>query len=154
MPATQTRTLRMERIFDASPAQLWEAWTDPLQVAAWWNPAPGIDAEVHEVDARPGGRLRLTMTVPDARPFAGTDRFPVEGTFLVIRPPHELVLRFEGEDGPTATVRFEAVGPRTRMTFEVAGDLSEDERGHMETGWGICFERLGAHVAGRRPDAS
>lgn len=154
MMPTQIQSLRMERTFDAPPQQVWDAWTEPAQVAKWWNPAPGIDADVHELDLRVGGRLSLTMHVPDALADFGTDRFPVHGVFETLRPPHELVLRLVDDVPPgremILTARFARAGARTRMTFEVRGPLAADELGMMEEGWGACFDNLADHLAGTR----
>ena len=51
----------------AAPRQLvWDAWTDPDQMAQWWGPR-GVSTprESIELDLRPGGRMRFDM-VDDA----------------------------------------------------------------------------------------
>jgi uncharacterized protein YndB with AHSA1/START domain len=51
----------------AAPRQLvWDAWTDPDQIALWWGPR-GISTprESIKIDLRPGGRMSLEM-VDDA----------------------------------------------------------------------------------------
>ena len=55
MPAPGTQTLRIERVFDCTPDELWDAWTTPEEFARWINPFPGLDAEVPVLEARPGG---------------------------------------------------------------------------------------------------
>src|SRR5881275_2670264 len=51
----------------AAPRQLvWDAWTDPDQMARWWGPR-GVSTprESIELDLRPGGRIAFDM-VDDA----------------------------------------------------------------------------------------
>ena len=68
----------------AAPRQLvWDAWTDPDQIAQWWGPR-GISTprESIELDLRPGGRMRFDM-VDDA---TGA-RYPNSGTMIEVDPP-------------------------------------------------------------------
>lgn len=154
MNPVEMKRLKIERTFDAAPEQLWDAWTQPQHIAKWWNPASGIDADVHEVDLRVGGKLRLTMHVPEALAAAGTDRFPVVATFVVLKRPHEIVLRAIGEganEEATLTVRFERVGGRTRMTFEAIGPFDDEMLASQDEGWGVCFDNLAKHVETQKP---
>lgn len=68
----------------------------------------------------------------------------------MVRPPHELVLDMGADAGDedTAQIRvtFEALATGTRMKFEVRGELDAAERGRMEQGWGVCFDKLGGHL--------
>lgn len=56
--------LRITRRFDAPLAAVWDAWTDPAQVAQWWGPR-GFTITHHSKDLRPGGIWRYTMHGPD-----------------------------------------------------------------------------------------
>ena len=150
MPSpADARLIRIVRTFDATPEEVWAAWTRPEHVARWWNPSHAADAVVHECDPRVGGLLRLTMKVPEAREHLGTDEFPVHATFTDVRPPHGLALRFTADDASegeaTLRVRFEPVGARTRMTFEFTPD-ADGVRADMEEGWGVCLDRLALHL--------
>jgi uncharacterized protein YndB with AHSA1/START domain len=35
---TADREVVLTRVFDAPRRMVWEAWTDPKQVALWWGP--------------------------------------------------------------------------------------------------------------------
>jgi uncharacterized protein YndB with AHSA1/START domain len=35
---TAEREIVLSRVFDAPREMVWEAWTDPKQVALWWGP--------------------------------------------------------------------------------------------------------------------
>jgi uncharacterized protein YndB with AHSA1/START domain len=52
------------RLFNAPPASVFEAWTNPDLLAKWWGPA-GFTNTFHEFDPRPGGRWKFTMHGPD-----------------------------------------------------------------------------------------
>src|SRR5579871_4962532 len=77
----------------AAPRQLvWDAWTDPDQIAQWWGPR-GITTprESIELDLRPGGRMAFEM-VDDATGI----RYPNSGTILEVEPPARLVWSDDG----------------------------------------------------------
>ena len=42
------------RIYDAPVQAVWDAWTDPKQLAQWWGPR-GFTLTTHSKDLRVGG---------------------------------------------------------------------------------------------------
>ena len=56
------------RVFDAPRRLVWQAWTEPQRLAQWFGPK-GFTNPVCEVDARPGGALRVTMQAPDGTQY-------------------------------------------------------------------------------------
>src|SRR4029077_12979750 len=62
-PASPSPTLRLERIFNATPERLWSYWTDPKKYARWFNPS-GLPLAIHAFDVRPGGNMRFDMPQP------------------------------------------------------------------------------------------
>ena len=52
--------IRSSRIFNASPEDVFRAWTEPDLLAAWWGPA-GFTNTFHEFNPQPGGRWKFTM---------------------------------------------------------------------------------------------
>ena len=49
--ASQPNELRLVRLYDAPLKAVWEAWTEPDQVAQWWGPR-GFSITHHEKDLR------------------------------------------------------------------------------------------------------
>jgi uncharacterized protein YndB with AHSA1/START domain len=146
------RELVITRIFDALRALVFRAWTDASHLARWWGPH-GFTNPVCEVDARPGGTMRIVMRAPD-----GTE-YPMTGVFREIVEPERLVftniaLDRQGRpilDGLT-TVTFSEQDGRTTLTLQTrATALVADAVRHlegMEAGWTQSLERLAAQVAG------
>jgi len=62
-PATE-REITLSRLFDAPREVVFDAWTDPRQIAAWWGP-DGFTNTIQEMDVRPGGVWRFVMHGPD-----------------------------------------------------------------------------------------
>jgi uncharacterized protein YndB with AHSA1/START domain len=141
----------MERMFDCTPDELWDAWTIAEAFARWISPLPDRDAEVIAFDPRPGGRLAWVMPCP-----AGEGIYE-DGVFEVVQRPHELVIyQPHAHEGHPLTghpltmrVRFEAVGARTRLTVEHSGFPAPMPLDGAYTGFGTVLDKLAHTVAAR-----
>jgi uncharacterized protein YndB with AHSA1/START domain len=135
--------LEFVRTYDAPRQLVWDAWTDPDQIAQWWGPR-GVSTprESIELDLRPGGRMRFDM-VDDA---TGA-RYPNSGTVLEVDPPCRIVWADDGfPDGTgkaTATVTFTAVDEETTtVRVHVVADFTETVRAGAEQGWSTQLDKL------------
>lgn len=81
--ADKYKTLTIKHSFDATRETVWEAWTNPEQLALWWSP-DGFTVAVCELDAQPNGKLRVDMKGPD-----GTI-YPSEGIYKEVIKPERL----------------------------------------------------------------
>lgn len=143
--------LLLEWTFDAPREHVWNAWTDPEQVAQWWGPA-GFTVPHCELDVRPGGSFHIDMQAPD-----GTI-YPDTGTFHEVVEPERLVVTsraFEDEDGNAQlevhqTITFRNHNGRTRLTLEAEVVTATDEMAGplsgMEEGWSGSFDKLATHL--------
>lgn len=76
--AAKPNELKITRVYDAPVRMVWEAWTDPEQVAQWWGPR-GFTITTHSKDLRPGGHWNYTMHGPDGTDYENrTHYFEVE----------------------------------------------------------------------------
>jgi uncharacterized protein YndB with AHSA1/START domain len=141
----------MERVFDCTPDDLWDAWTNAEEFARWISPLPGHDAEVLAFDPRPGGRLAYVMACPAA------EGLYEDGVFEVVNRPHELVIYqpHDRADHPlaghplTMRVRFQAEGDQTRMIFEHAGFPAHMSFDGSNAGVAAMLDKLAAVIAAR-----
>ena len=101
--------IEFARTYRAPRQLVWDAWTDPDQIAQWWGPR-GVTTprESIEIDLRPGGRIRFDM-VDDA---TGA-RYPNSGTVLEVDPPSRLVYSDDGFPDGTARARPRSRSPRS-----------------------------------------
>ena len=53
---------------------MWDAWTDPEQVAQWWGPR-GFTLTTHSKDLRTGGHWNYTMHGPDGTDYPNTTKY-------------------------------------------------------------------------------
>ena len=126
------RDLEITRVYDATPQQLWDAWTRPEQLARWWGKR-GWTAKPDEIvlDVRPGGTFRVT-TVNDEDGSEMTN----EGTYDEVHEPHRLTF---GETVVTFTALADG---RTEMTFHTTTEAQDELFKRMQGGVESAFERL------------
>jgi uncharacterized protein YndB with AHSA1/START domain len=103
-----THTIRFVRDLKAPPARVFAAWTDPEQVAQWWD-ATGEKLGACDIDLRPGGAFRFVSSQHPDKPFTGV--------YDEIAPPTLLVFEANGARGKVMLA--ERAGG-TRMTVEIA----------------------------------
>jgi uncharacterized protein YndB with AHSA1/START domain len=145
MSAPQLDTLRLEREFEATPEEVFDAWTNPEVLTRWWAPAPTWDSPGCDVDLRVGGRYTMRM-----REREGAQVNAVAGEYREIDRPRRLVYTWCWEAGSgvqaglvsLVTVEFIAVGDRTRVVLEHSGLGSEESRGRHGQGWHGAMDNL------------
>ena len=149
------REIVFTRVFDAPREMVFDAWTDPQQVAQWWGPV-GFTTAIQEMDVREGGVWRHVMHGPN-----GMD-FPNQIVFTkVIRPELLAYAHSGGRKGdPGAsfhtTVTFQAEGSKTlltmRMVFEQADVREHVIREYRAVEGGMqTLERLAGHLTNHSP---
>ena len=148
-------SLRIERTYDASPKEVFDAWTNPEVLRRWWVVDLAERTPIADVDLRVGGRYRLSMEHPD-----GT-RHTVGGEYREVVRPTRLVYtwQWEQDDGQpghvsTVTVEFQADGERTNLVLEHTDLPSAESRDQHANGWNACLEILQARVFAATTQAS
>jgi uncharacterized protein YndB with AHSA1/START domain len=89
-------TVRLHRVFSASPEKVYKAFIDPIAMAAWLPPY-GFLCTVHSMDIRIGGSYHMSFTN-----FGTGHSHSFGGEYLEIIP-HELLKytdRFDNPDLP------------------------------------------------------
>jgi uncharacterized protein YndB with AHSA1/START domain len=144
--ATDSEVL-ITRIFEAPRDEVFAAWLDPDQVAAWYGPEH-FDAprdKVH-IEPRVGGRWEVTMVQRDT----GAEH-PVRYEIVELVAPELIVLRCEPmpelglPEGTVTRVELHDHGEKTRMTL-TDGPYPSAVSGHAEAGWNGAFQKLAARL--------
>lgn len=134
------------RVFEAPREQVFRAWTDPEQVAAWYGPEFfDTPSDRVRIDLRVGGRYELTMVQRD-----GGGEFAVGYEIVELVEPELIVLRSDpmpelGMGSTLTRVEFHDHGAKTRMTL-TDGPYPQG-REHAEAGWAGAFDKLAGHLA-------
>jgi len=142
--------IRMTRDFDATPAELMRAHTDPELFARWVGP-DGSKIQILAWDPTQGGRWRYVGWLHD-------EEFAFHGCFHDVGEAHIVqTFTYEGQPDDVAleTLRFEDLGDgRTRLHAQslVESFESRDQwlASAMETGVDQGYAKLDALLAGLR----
>jgi uncharacterized protein YndB with AHSA1/START domain len=113
-------TIRLHRVIAAPPAKVYRAFVEPDAIASWLPPW-GFTCTVHELDAKLGGRHRMSF-----RNFTTGDSHSFGGTYLELMPGERLVYT-DSFDDPNlpgemkVTVGLKAVSVGTEVNIEQQG---------------------------------
>jgi uncharacterized protein YndB with AHSA1/START domain len=134
-----THTIRFTRVFDATRAEIFAAWTQAEHVTHWWD-AAGETLAVCEIDLRPGGNFKFVSKSHPEMPFAGT--------YSEIAPPDRLVFEAMGATG--RVVLKDAAG-KTHMTVEIAcrsaAELDQFVKMGVDVGTSQTLDNLVAYAS-------
>lgn len=140
--------LYITRVYDAPVKMVWDAWTDPKQVAKWWGPR-GFTITTHHKDVRPGGTWSYIMHGPD-----GVD-YPNKTLFHEVEKYSRLVYDHGASDNTPpmfrVTVNFSENAGRTTMdmtmTLPTAEAAAETKKFIKKAGGNSTWDRLAEHLA-------
>jgi uncharacterized protein YndB with AHSA1/START domain len=149
-------TTSVSQHIDAPRAAVYQALTDPYAIAKWRVP-DGMRSEVHEFEAREGGRFRVSLTYssPDStgKSSAHTDTY--HGRFARLVPGELVVEELEFETGDpalatpmTMTTTLTDAGGGTDVTILHEGIPDAIPRADNETGTRMALAALARLVTG------
>lgn len=165
-PAAAETEFVISRVFRASRARLWEAWTDPAQMIQWLGPK-GTVGTTHQADVRVGGMLHWSMGAPGGPQMWGravyrevdapsrlvyVQSFSDEGAGIARAPffdgrwPLEMltVVEFAEADGGTrVTLTWSPINAEADEFANFVSNIPS-----MHGGWGNSFDQLAALIDG------
>jgi uncharacterized protein YndB with AHSA1/START domain len=151
--AATAQEITIKRVFDAPRELVWNAWTEPEQLARWWGP-PGWTNQLETItmDVRPGGAFRVTSVSDE-----DGSEMPVQGVYREVVAPERLVLDEPADgawhEGAVSVVTFAELGDgRTEVVLEATIQTTAQTRAAAEAGMAGTFDRLAEHL-GRREQA-
>jgi uncharacterized protein YndB with AHSA1/START domain len=132
---------------DAPPEAVWDALTQPEQLASWWGSDTDYRTMNWQVDLRPGGKWS-----GDSARVDGSQTGNVNGEYLEVDPPRLLVYTWRASwDNFTETlIRMEltptAKGTLVKVRHSGFADRTASGAGHAE-GWKRVLGWLSEHPA-------
>ena len=99
-----------ERMFSASPREIFAAFERPDRLARWWGP-DGFTSTFERFEFVPGGRWDFVMHGPNG---AG---YPNEIVVREIEPPTRIVIGHVSQPRYTLTVTLTPRGDQTRLAW-------------------------------------
>jgi uncharacterized protein YndB with AHSA1/START domain len=143
---TSETALEINRLFDASPGRVFDAWLNREEWRSWIGPA-GLTCEVPLLEPRVGGRYRIIMRLTDGRVI------PVAGIYQTIDSPRTLAFTWGAESDPTRhtliTLTLGEKGSKTELKLRQEGFASVEGRDIHVTGWNDALNKLAAYLAAR-----
>lgn len=129
-----------KRFLSASPGRVWEAFTTPTHIAAFWGGSHAtVPADSVEIDLKPGGEFAL-----DTQGSDGTTR-RLRFVYRVVDPPQLLVFD-EPVTGLRTTVSFEPEGDGTHLTIHQQKLPSELQTTQAAEGLTSILDALAKHL--------
>jgi uncharacterized protein YndB with AHSA1/START domain len=127
------KEVTFERTYDASPATVWQAWTDPQMLKEWWGP-DNVTIPECEVDVRVGGKIYIVMEAGEAMgPIKGT-RWPMEGTYTLVEENSRLSYKTKAwTEGEEVATEIDQVAELTLV----------DENGKTKLSLKIVINKIG-----------
>jgi uncharacterized protein YndB with AHSA1/START domain len=132
--------LRIERTFDGSAEEVFDAWTSEEVLTRWFHSQPGWDTPVAEVDLRVGGKVRVAM-----RELDGTEH-AMGGEYTLIDRPHRLAMTWSFDEVPgneqTLELEFIERDGRTTVVMINSGIVTQERKEDQQWGWNGCLDSL------------
>jgi uncharacterized protein YndB with AHSA1/START domain len=136
--AATTYEYTLTRELDAPVENVWAAWTQPEHYAQW----SGAVLPTIEMDVRPGGSWKATMSAPDG------SQFPLTGSYgeVVENRRLEVIMDLPGGASTPMAVDLTDLGSgRTRIELSQSC-ASAEARDASEQGSGMLLDGLAGYV--------
>jgi uncharacterized protein YndB with AHSA1/START domain len=151
MSTGNTSTIKLHRVFTAKPERVYRAFLDGPAMSKWLPPN-GFTCTVHELDAKVGGKYRMSFTN-----FSTGSSHSFGGEYLELKP-NELIKyndRFEDPNMPgeiTTTVTLKQVSVGTEVNIVQEGVPAAIPAEACYLGWGESLALLKLLVEPEIPD--
>ncbi len=138
-------TVKLSSSVQAPPQRVFEAMTDPNQVAEWWGPE-GFSCPEVTLEVRVGGAYRIAMQPPEG------ELFHLVGEYVEVSPPSHLAYTFRWEppdpDDRETVARLELRERDGATEIELTqGPFATEARRELhQAGWTDSLARLARHL--------
>jgi len=143
-------TIKLHRVFKTTPDRLYRAFITP-EAMVKWLPPNGFTAKVHSMDARVGGKYKMSFTN-----FTTGSSHSFGGDYLELVPGKRIVHTDVFDAGPPGTmkvtidIRKVMVGAEVNIVQEGVPDEIPAEMCYL--GWGESLDLLKMLVEPEIPD--
>ena len=130
-------TTTISKQFNASCEAVFDAWTDPEGLGAWFSPM--TTASVPKLDLRVGGEFQIDMHGEDMD-------YVHTGKYLEVDKPNRLVFTWisagTADQETVVTVEIAADGDGSLLTLTHERFPSEESRDNHAQGWAAILEKF------------
>ena len=132
-------TLSVSKTINAAIEDVFDAWLDPVMLAQFILPMPGMPQPQVDNDPRQGGCFTIVMQV-------GADKIPHTGEYLEMSRPNKLVFSWNSPfstDGSKVTIVLSKVDAGTTdVELTHIKFIDEEARTNHEGGWKNILDEL------------
>ena len=133
-------SLTFKRHLNAPPEKVYAAWTDPKKIIRWFGRSDAKpDSFKAEIDARSGGRFRVSFATDD-------EYYEVGGVYREVIPNERLVFSWAWHSTPEresqVTVQLKPEGDGTLLTLHHERLFNQAARDGHERGWIGSLDKL------------
>ena len=144
-------TVRLHRVLPTQPEKIYRAFIDPDALARWLPPN-GFTGKVHQMDAKVGGRFKMSFTN-----FSSGTSIGFGGEYLELVPGERIryVERFDDPNLPgemTVTITLKAVSVGTELDILQEGVPEVIPLEACYLGWQESLRNLARLVEPQIPD--
>ena len=133
-------TVSVSKVIAAPIAKVFDAWLDPVMLAKFMLPMPGMAAPQVVNKAQVGGEFSIVMQV-------GENQVPHTGQYLEMDRPSKLSFTWESPesaDDSVVTIHFSELNDgKTNVELTHVRFIDEQRRSNHESGWGNILSQLG-----------
>jgi uncharacterized protein YndB with AHSA1/START domain len=142
------RKVEITKTLNAAVEKVWDAWTNPESMRAWFSPEGMTTPEV-EVNLSVGGKYRIVMEGKTIEDPNHTRQLAVGGEYLEIEKPNKLKFTWLWEGSPkethttTVTVLIQKTDEgMTKLTLLHTGFADENMQYEHKMGWISTLSKL------------
>ncbi|MBJ7355685.1 MAG: SRPBCC domain-containing protein [Thermoleophilaceae bacterium] len=135
--------LVVTRVFDATPQQIWDAFTDPDKLHKFFGPAgTTIPRDELTMDVRVGGEFSLTM-----HNDKNGELYPMQAEYVILDEPS--TIQFKTTGGIEGTIEIEDLGMagKTLLTWSTVAPFDESFYAGAVIGTHSAIDNLGELLA-------
>jgi uncharacterized protein YndB with AHSA1/START domain len=142
-----TKTLLIERTFQAPAERVFDAWTNEEVMRRWFHGEHAWETPLAEVDLRLGGNVRVVMRDPEKGEDHGGG-----GHYTEIDPPNRLAFTWTWDNDEESRetlieLDFEEADGATTVRLTHSNLRDQESVVSHEGGWSNALDNLGVHLA-------
>lgn len=138
METTNTTTITVETVVNATIDKVWKYWNDPAHIMQWCFASDDWHAPYAENDLHVGGKFKTTMAAKD-----GSVSFDFEGVYSTV--DHNKKIEYSMPDGRKVSITFSSQGNSTKVT-ETFDPESINPMEMQRGGWQAILNNFKKHT--------
>ena len=134
-----SQALKIQKTVHAPVERVYKAFLSPKDLTHWYYASEGWTTPYAEVDAKPGGRLKIAFQDPK-----GKNTFDYEGTFVHLEVPK--IIQYKLGDDRMVSIRLLKLGAGKTRILETFDSENVMPISTQRTGWKAILDHLADYL--------